>query len=122
MKQIFYTLPLIVLAFVSGIALATPQHDARLSGAQDQLLGAERKLKKEKVSKKKLLSENIYLQNRLGDELTIDVSVGTSEEWQEAGIAKLEELGVTTEELVKAGSIDKALRAEANKRKELCKI
>lgn len=117
MKTIFYTFPFIVLAFFAGLVVA-PQPP---TGAP-ALLGAERQLQAEKDSKKKILSENLYLQKRLGEELSIDVSLGTSKEWEEAGIAKLEELGVTPEQLIKAGSIDNALRVEAGKRNELCKI
>lgn len=111
MKHIFYATTYTIIGLFIGILFTpTPVGTPLLTGD----------IETERNKKLKVLADNIYLQQRLGDELVIDLSLGTSEEWQEAGMAKMKELGVSERDLLRAGSINKALRVKAEKLSQAC--
>lgn len=71
-------------------------------------------------AKRELMKEHIWLNERLKQTPTIDLSIGTVEEWQQAAIDVAEEKEISTEEILSAGSVNAALRSKAAELSRLC--
>lgn len=113
--KISHAIILILLSFViggvSGIAIKPKQECP---------LGAETDLQRERLAKQKLMQEHIWLNERLKQTPTIDLSIGTLEEWQQAAINEANEKGIDTQDIIRAGSVNVALRSKASEISQLC--
>lgn len=123
MNQLFYS----VAAFALGIVIMIPfvaSSDTRLQGQNLTLQGENQillgSLQREQQAKQVLMKDHIWLNERLKQTPTIDLSLGTAEEWQSAAIAAANERSVSAQDIVNAGSINAALRSKAGQLSVLC--
>ena len=89
---------------------------------REQVRVAEAVTVQTKATKNEVVKELVWLKERLGESGSYDLSTATSLEWDEAGLEKARELGISDREILQAGSIGKALYAKALATSQVCGI
>ena len=101
----------------TGTAAVLP-NEAEL---KEQVRVAEAITLQTQATKNEVVKELVWLKERLGESGSYDLSAATSLEWDEAGLEKARELGISDREILQAGGIGKALYAKALATSQVCK-
>ena len=116
------TTSIILGGIVAGSIGTTAVSTSDLETARNEVVVSEAALVRIKSNKNKNVKELVWLKERLGEGGDYDLSAATSLEWDEAGLEKARELGISDREILQAGGIGKALYAKALATSQVCGI